>query len=144
MNGGLKDLPDLKLHHHIERHHVLPPTHDLKSLQCDDAPLTQHPDAQALYNLLCTRIADLEEVVANPCSNWEGAAKDQLLGMVREEMPEADGGISSEKWWVYVWCVVKALCVWQAYVRKTRDLFFTWIEQAEARAGREFRRPPDW
>jgi hypothetical protein len=145
--GVPKDLPHLTLHKASDRSLLVSKSksrskRDLKFLQCADAPHARHLDAHELYDLLCPRIAGLEDVVGNHTGSWsiwEGAARDLLLGMVRVEMPDADGGVGQAKWWAYVWCVVKALCVWQTYCGCAQRLVSEWVERVGLRAVRASR-----
>ncbi|KAF1830089.1 hypothetical protein BDW02DRAFT_116889 [Decorospora gaudefroyi] len=123
--GVPKDLSYMKLHNPMNR--MIDPsstTHDLGFFQRPDAPLVKHSDAQKLYEVLCIRIRDIEDV-HDRCANWEGLARTLLYKLGNEVMPRANGGVDSAKWWAYVWCVVKALLVWQAYCERAHTLSFT-------------------
>jgi hypothetical protein len=122
-NGVPKDLPYMALHHPNCSFGISKSGYDLKFLQRADAPLARHPDSHKLYEFLCSQLEILQDVAGDRrgmCRNWEGPARDLLFGLVREEMPNADGSVGKTKWWNYVWCVVKALCVWQAYCERAR------------------------
>jgi hypothetical protein len=121
--GVPKDLPYMALHHPNCSLSIPKSGYNLEFLQRADAPLARHPDSHKLYEFLCSQLEILQDVAADRhgiCRNWEGPARDLLFGLVREEMPNAECGVGETKWWNYVWCVVKALCVWQAYCERAR------------------------
>jgi hypothetical protein len=125
-NGVPKDLPSLTLRTPMNRSRTNPtPEHNLEVLQRADAPFVVHPDPHELYEFLCSRIEDLEGIAGDAlgrCGHWESLARDRHFGLVREELADADGGVNETKWWAYVRCVIKALCVWQAYCERARKL----------------------
>lgn len=120
------DLPLLPLHNPMNRMLGQRST-NMKGLAyflTRDAPLARHLDAQTLFEFLRNRIEDLEkkfEANFGCLSDWKGWV-DKLCLMVREEMPDADGGVKKEEWQAYVRCVVKALLVWQAYCEHVQKL----------------------
>ncbi|EFQ89465.1 hypothetical protein PTT_14245 [Pyrenophora teres f. teres 0-1] len=84
----------------------------------DDAPLAKHEHVLELYGVLCRHIENLKAVycdVSGLCGNWEGPARAVMYKVANEDMPEADGGVGRARWMAYVWCVIKAVFVWQAY-----------------------------
>jgi hypothetical protein len=125
--GVPKDLSYMKLHNPVQLVTAEPRFNDLNSLARFDAPLAKHKDAFELYRLKCDRIQDLEGAVGDNCgrcTNWEGPALALMYRIVQENMPEANGGVSQKRWWMYVWCVIKAVFVWQAYCERARRLMF--------------------
>jgi hypothetical protein len=117
-----KDLPYMKLHNSANRMLSHEKHYNLNSLARRDAPLAQHADSTRMHEVLCRGIKHVEGDGYERCSNWEGAARMFLYKLVKEEMPEAHGGVDQRRWWAYVWCVVKALVVWQAFCERAQML----------------------
>jgi hypothetical protein len=97
----------------------------LKFLARPDVPLAKHADAIAMYAVLCNNFCWLEYVdeVAG-LQDWDETVK-TLVNTVKDDMPDATGGLEKAKWWAYVECVVKAVVVWQAYCERVRELSAT-------------------
>lgn len=105
---------------------------DLVALARVDAPLTKHEDARRLYKVLCNYVRHLGHVLGDEdgrCANWEGATRTVAHKLTQEDMSENIGGVGRARWRAYVWCVVKALFVWQAYCQRARDLMYKRVEQ---------------
>jgi hypothetical protein len=133
---GPKDLSYLRLKNPMQRVSSSGGK-DLKYFLRSDAPLAKHPDAHRMYALLCERIKDFADGLEDQrYPNWDGPVV-MLYMMVKDEMPDAHGGVGKEKWQAYVRCVVKALLVWQAYcgrVKKIAARRVTQVEIDDARA----------
>ena len=120
------DLSVLRLHNPMQRitSLVRADRNVLKFFSRSDAPLAKHPDARKMYALLCKRIPDLEDTWDDHvwrCSNWFGSAK-MLYLMVKEEMPDADGGVGKRNGgltssaWLRRWLFGRrTVSVWESY-----------------------------
>jgi hypothetical protein len=138
--GVPKDLSYMKRHNPVQLVTAQPRFNDLKSLARPDAPLAKHKDAFEMYQLMCDRIRDLEGTVGDGysrCTNWEGLARALLYRIVQEKMPHAEGGVGQIRWRCYVWCVIKAVFVWQAYCERARRLMCLRRQQVSIDTARE-------
>ena len=129
MEGGAvpPDLPFLKLHRPMDQPTTAcaHETMHLEFFQRFDAPLAKHADARTLYKLLCRNIESRKDPVGNDgskCLNWEEQAKILFRIVVEENMADSDGGVGKSRWEAFVWCVIKALLVWQAYCERIQEL----------------------
>ena len=123
--GIPKDPSYMKRHNPVQLVTAEPRFNDLRSLGRPDAPLAKHTDAFEMYRLVCDRIRDLEGTVGDGCgrcANWEALARALMYKIVQEKMPQANGGVGRMRWRHYVWCVIKAVFVWQAYCERARRL----------------------
>jgi hypothetical protein len=136
-NGVPKDLPYMVLHHPGRSLNDPKSEHNLKFLLSADAPLARHPDSHKLYDFICSQFENPQCGHYWLCGNWEVPARDPF-GLVRDEMPNDEGDVSQKRWWAYVWCVVKVLCVWQAYCERARKALYgrtyhlgSWLVESE-------------
>ncbi|KAF5846477.1 hypothetical protein GGP41_003852 [Bipolaris sorokiniana] len=129
------DISSLARHHPGDIINGLPVIRTLDATVRDDAPIAYHEDAFRLYE-------GLRDIINNPrgiafdndgsCQSW-GKAVLAVISTLMEEKTLAgtSGGVSQKKWWMYVWCVIKALMVWQAYAARLRVVWRLRHEQGD-------------
>ncbi|EUC46286.1 hypothetical protein COCMIDRAFT_93277 [Bipolaris oryzae ATCC 44560] len=107
----------------------------LEALARDDAPIAYHEDAFRLHEGLCDIINDPQGITFDndgTCQSWGKAVLAVMTTLIEEKtLVGTDGGVSQRKWWMYVWCVIKALMVWQAYAARLRVVWRLRHEQGE-------------
>ncbi|XP_014556246.1 hypothetical protein COCVIDRAFT_100229 [Bipolaris victoriae FI3] len=128
------DLPSLARHDPGDINNGLPEIRTLEALAHDDAPITYHKDAFRLYE-------GLRDIINNPrgiafdnetCQSWGKAVLAVMTTLTEEKtLVGTSGGVSQRKWWMYVWCVIKALMVWQAYAERLRVVWRLREERGE-------------
>ena len=89
-----------------------------------DAPLAQHPDAYELHEFLRMHMPHLQNSMADKSGvspDWTKITRN-VLSLVKQKMPDLDGDISNHAWDAYIYCVLHALFIWQAYCLRIQVL----------------------
>ncbi|KAF3053788.1 hypothetical protein E8E11_007057 [Didymella keratinophila] len=96
----------------------------LNQLARADAPLARHPDAHDLHEFLCYRIAHFMSMRPNEQRRMLDSDETTwvMFYMASSEMPELTGDVARTIWDEYVYCILHALIVWEAYCTRVQIL----------------------